>query len=1260
MNSTVVDLRRWLTGLSDEELRGLLVRQQLFRELACSQSRGRSEGPQVSRRDIRSARAWLPKSLPRNLLGIAEFGLGDAAARLVRELGHPDEAVGDPTLEQLEAMLAALEPIEARLALFGMVLGDVPVSPMARMHEQSLIRASARHPSEPRPEPVREGKRDGQEAAVTLLAGDGAETAGMAGTHALSGAAERLRAGAVVAAGQLREAADAVCEGRLPDDIDGLTDALASWCAERAVLGSQIGSHGHAWPETADFTALGNLLALIGEEHARAVEREARRQAAACEERVAKLTTQAANYRNLLAGSDDPVDAELITGLLTRALEKLQELGAPVSEADMESTPLQGGGEAAPQEQLADRRNYADLSPDLPLDFVPAAAVVVLSVQPEPLQPAEILVAMAPESADQPNFQEQDGALPWSEESPSPIVELIAAARLDEAYWLTAASAEPRTRADALAFASAAFGCVTETDASAVLMAHNRVPEKYADDREAHLIALAAALCAGLNAGWPSALVTGYTPIAGLPECWQQLVTALASAVRQCRKLEAGAGRITTEPGTGQTRGEIGSRAQQLMKELPRRTVKYQRATRALQRMAAKNGVLGHTLVLIHRWADGEESAEALEAEAAQYRRPQADSRMIEEADRAGRAPKHAKEEIHSGARRQLQVAVASVAELLDMALSVALAAARQNTVEEADSDLAPVIHAVLDVEVPPGPAGAMLGLLRDWLRGDMPAAAVSLRRTAEDDEVQDESADEVWGIAPDADCLLALPEVARNTDGTPIPGPDTVAHIASLLRPVDPAGALSSYLCRGDLHLAEQLIGAMVAGRVPSAGGWNPLQVDSARRDLEESTQRWGEQLNTALSAVGSQLAQVRTLNLLNPYEEREFTGFVQELAGTGQDGRYRAALMRIADLSAQLSDMIKKFADKMRDDLATLKVEAADHERICSLLNDGDTVTAEEFLSFARRGEPLPERPAETGEELREFLAVVGHPQAPKPANQGVSARWWAERYAAGASLTPGAEQGLAAWDALCDATRRSMEWQRHIPDVLRLIGLECGHLGPRNSERLTRGVQRITVRATSSEARPGYIAALGSRATEYTVLLISEEQRAEGGPLAHLDDADLGSNIVLYLHPLGARGRRRLAETSRGRTQQALVVDPASVGWIAARAPRSFRSLQRITLPWAGYNPYTPFVAGLVPPEVFYGRDEQMAQVMDQQGGLFLYGGRQLGKSSLLRQAAEVFPRRNADHVAIYLDLLKAEIGQAEPPERIWGVLVEALKR
>ena len=135
-----------------------------------------------------------------------------------------------------------------------------------------------------------------------------------------------------------------------------------------------------------------------------------------------------------------------------------------------------------------------------------------------------------------------------------------------------------------------------------------------------------------------------------------------------------------------------------------------------------------------------------------------------------------------------------------------------------------------------------------------------------------------------------------------------------------------------------------------------------------------------------------------------------------------------------------------------------------------------------------------------------------------------------------------------------------------------------------------------------------------------------------------------------------RAAVGDGARARKAHVIVVDPAVVGWLAARAPGSFRATQRVTLPWSAFEPYQPFVAGLVPPELFVGREEERRQIVAPSGGLFVYGGRQLGKSALLHQI-EAAP--GDDRTAVYLDLKSLGIGEAEKPERIWPELVAELK-
>lgn len=206
---------------------------------------------------------------------------------------------------------------------------------------------------------------------------------------------------------------------------------------------------------------------------------------------------------------------------------------------------------------------------------------------------------------------------------------------------------------------------------------------------------------------------------------------------------------------------------------------------------------------------------------------------------------------------------------------------------------------------------------------------------------------------------------------------------------------------------------------------------------------------------------------------------------------------MRELSSLVDDLTGRVTRYTDKLRADLDDLRLDLdrplaeGDHDRILRLIEEGDTVTAEEFLALAGSGQQLPDRPDDENAELRAFLAGITGPGAPRPGGEGVHAGWWADRYGSGSPLTPNAQTALDSWRALCTKKGRNSNWQQHIPRVLRLLGLEPASFA---AERMGQGVRRFKGRATVTEGA-GYVAALGSRATTYTVLLVWEEQRADG---------------------------------------------------------------------------------------------------------------------------------------------------------------------
>jgi hypothetical protein len=835
----------------------------------------------------------------------------------------------------------------------------------------------------------------------------------------------------------------------------------------------------------------------------------------------------------------------------------------------------------------------------------------------------------------------------WSGAS-SPVATMVGQGRLAESYWLTRASGAPAHRVVALAFADAAFhvspawASDLQVEAEELIETAGDGAHPWDDDRDAYVVLLTAAIRSGLSARWASSVLTDFTALPGVPEPWATVLGELVHAVRQTVDIHPGDLGTPAAASAADQREAIGDRARQFALDLPQRTIKYQRGTLVLQALAAPDGVLGNTLQLIEGWAEGRVGAEELTKDMEEhYKRSDAADRLIDATDRAKRTPKQAKKDIHSAARDQLRAHIKSVQDLLTTTLAIA-SSLRPSGSRDIGRDLMKSIAAARQAEPLSGVGGTLLALLLRWLDGSYAPEPRDTR------------------FRPPADGLLHLPGLSWHTeegrDEPDLDRSDALEAMLGLLPPADPEAALRRHETAGDLHLAARLLdriehGEAVGTTLPAA------QLTERRQSLTDAAVTWRRTCAEEHRRAQLALAQIRVQNLLPAEAEHDFTVRLLDLEGDDHGDRFGERLRAITAIHDDLRALEKQQTEQLYRELDAGRLPEAEDRRIRRLLDRGETVAAEELLSFARRGEALPSPADPPGEELARFLEGVAHAQAPQPTRHGISARWWAQHFAGADSLVQNAVAGLDSWEGLI-RERDSRKIRGLVRSVLRLLGLTVTES---NVEEARHGVTRLSVRADITESTPGYVAALGSQAHRmYKVVVIADELRGEG-PLRHLPASAIGANLILYLQPLGIEGRRQLALASRSRGQQALVVDPAVVGWVAARAPRSFRATQRVTLPWTGYTPYTPHVAGLVPPEVFKGRAEEMQKILSPDGSIFLFGGRQLGKSSLLRRAVEVFQKADPDrHIAVYIDLLKADIGHAEPPEGIWRVLLAELQR
>lgn len=169
-----------------------------------------------------------------------------------------------------------------------------------------------------------------------------------------------------------------------------------------------------------------------------------------------------------------------------------------------------------------------------------------------------------------------------------------------------------------------------------------------------------------------------------------------------------------------------------------------------------------------------------------------------------------------------------------------------------------------------------------------------------------------------------------------------------------------------------------------------------------------------------------------------------------------------------------------------------------------------------------------------------------------------------------------------------------------------------------------------------------------------------------------------IVLLDYALPKDQRNRLARKTKSDIPECAfaVIDRVVVSCLAENYEETklTHALLSITMPYTFYQPYIPDAVNAMPPEMFIGRKEALDKIIHPLGENIIYGGRQLGKSALLRMAERSVNRLGDGSCALMVDIKSCDVGEAalrisralsdrrifmEPFEtRDWGALARAV--
>lgn len=395
---------------------------------------------------------------------------------------------------------------------------------------------------------------------------------------------------------------------------------------------------------------------------------------------------------------------------------------------------------------------------------------------------------------------------------------------------------------------------------------------------------------------------------------------------------------------------------------------------------------------------------------------------------------------------------------------------------------------------------------------------------------------------------------------------------------------------------------------------------------------------------------------------------------------GRIRAEVQRIrAELAEhnrrKIDQTVARINARAADSVAV--AEAAD--TLLEFARSGQIASAEEYLDQVSASGQLP---ADTTriDHLRQFLPAVPDLYAahtdlnkhlhaalcgaePSPAVQELAA-------AAGTDLATLAEtrrnagvRALDMWQALARGNRGApVDATGALRAVLSQAGLEFTGSGietppgPGRTPPAGRRWVRLTgVTGTGSALVPTLGSAISPDGATLRVLVVNSAPT----PATVLEwmSAEAADHTVLALwldKPLTTADRRAIADAARGRaTPPVLFLDAAALGYLICQTEPRRGTFAATALPLSAVSPFrdTP---GNTPPEMFYGRTEEIAAVLDLSGPSVLYGGRQLGKSALLRAAAARFEASGRQRHAVERDIFTVGREDERDPSRLWDLL------
>ena len=514
----------------------------------------------------------------------------------------------------------------------------------------------------------------------------------------------------------------------------------------------------------------------------------------------------------------------------------------------------------------------------------------------------------------------------------------------------------------------------------------------------------------------------------------------------------------------------------------------------------------------------------------------------------------------------------------------------------------------------------------------------------------------------------ILLSGVAMSKAGSPVGNPEEVFNALEIhaTEPIPGGEALRRRIEAKDFPSARRLLDLLA-------------QSSEAPEQLAELKDFFWERMEAELDVLEVEVGDTR-----RTLEEYVINGAVPESIREDLDAKLVTAERLISSLSErarrrepippedcaikELTDPLEELATSLEEErahrvrdlggrLERLSLSAPQHSRILGVLKQGDLLTAEEYLSQAESGSLRPEDPKtrdafldffpETARRYGEFLEKTAPTTFVKRVEEGHRIGERPDPGVRGAQAK-GASQMVSAWYHV----KKHGRW---VEPSLRTLLEQLGFSVRSTIGGETRGETYVELEADPIRDRSRIPAAFfGSNAGGRYRLLGIWDRATEEDILNRVGDTSHGSpTLVFYFGRLSESARRAVGRLCCERKRTFVLLDEVLLAFLAGERGARLPVLLHCALPFTRLEPYVT-TGSSVPPEMFFGRGRERQQILDRFGPSFLYGGRQLGKTALLRHVAAQHNDPEGGFLVNWIDLKGEGIGAGYGPEEVWSLL------